>query len=411
MKLRENMEKYAQMLLEVGLNLDKGQELVLSAAVESAEMVRILTEKAYQMGAKDVLINWSDAQCARSKYLYQDEETLGVVHDWNAEMLNSYARRGCAYMRLASDDPDAFKGIDAGRIAIARNALSAATKEAGDCRMTGISPWLVAACPSEKWAQKVFPNLPQDQAVEKLWEAIFYATRADQQDPEACWAQHQQNLNRRVDWLSGQCFVSMHYKNNMGTDFTVGLPQGHIWSGGGSKLKNGRSYVPNMPTEEIFTAPQRTMADGKLVASLPLNHGGTLIEGFWLSFKDGRVVDYGAESGEAGLKAILDTDEGAYYLGEIALIPADSPLSKMGILFYNTLFDENASCHFALGRAYADCVKGGEDMTEEQRLEAGLNQSLTHVDFMVGSEDLRITGTRADGTSVPVFENGVWADA
>lgn len=406
---QQTMKKYAQMLLRTGINLDRGQDLVLNADVEAAPLVRELTAQAYEMGAREVHINWSDTACERARYLKQSEETLRTVPDWKAEMYNSYARGGCGYMRVVSEDPDAMRGVDAGRIALARKALSAATHEAENCRMTGISPWLVAAYPGKQWACRVFPGLDADQAVEKLWQAILCASRADAPDPAAAWEAHQRNLSRRVRWLNEQQFVSFHYRTGLGTDFTVGMPEGQNWAGGGSLLKNGRSYVPNMPTEEVFASPDRSAAQGRLVASLPLNHNGVLIEDFWFEFKDGKVVDYGARAGREALTAILDTDEGAAHLGEIALIPADSPLAMMGLLFYNTLFDENASCHFALGRAYAECLRGGEEMTEEQLLAAGLNQSLTHVDFMVGTKDLEITGVRADGSRVPVFAGGVWA--
>lgn len=245
--------------------------------------------------------------------------------------------------------------------------------------------------------------------MDALYTVILQASRADGCDPAAAWAAHQKNLTQRVKWLNSQHFDRLHYKNSLGTDFTVGLAKNHVWEGGASLTPDGRSFVPNMPTEEVFTAPDRFSAEGTLAASLPLSHGGALIENFTITFHEGRAVSFTAEKGGEALQSILDTDEGAKYLGEVALIPADSPISRMGLLFYNTLFDENASCHFALGAAYPENVEGGMEMSKEELKEAGLNDSLTHVDFMIGTADLEITGIRADGSEIPVFRRGVWA--
>ena len=408
---KEQLTKYAKMLLATGVNLQKDQELVIAASVESAPLVRVLTREAYIMGAKEVQVNWSDSETDKQKFIYAADEVLTNVHEWKAEAANSFARRGCAFISVYAADPDAYAGIDPARIAMASRAMSKATMEAMAARMTGVSSWLVASYPSEKWAQKVYPELSAEDAVKKLWDAILYATRGDADDPVQAWKDHQENLNKRMRWLNKMNFKTMKYKSANGTDFTCGMAEGHIWNGGGSVLKNGVGYIPNMPTEEIFSAPDCSVAEGKLVAALPLSHSGTLIENFWFEFKDGKIVDYGADKGVEALKGILETDEGALRLGEIALIPMDSPLAKMGTLFYNTLFDENASCHFAVGRAYPDCVKGGEEMKPEELKAIGVNaESLTHVDFMIGTDDLTITGITHDGTEVKVFENGLWAE-
>ena len=409
MKLNENLEKYASMLLRVGVDLQDGQELLIAAAPEAAALVRKMTECAYKMGAKRVQVMWSDAVCDRLDCEYQSEEELAHVPDWRAEMVNAPARRGCAYVRILSEDPAALAGVDAKRVAIRRKALSTATKESSECRMTGKSPWLVAAYPGAEWALKVFPDDLESKAMDALYTVILQASRADGCDPAAAWATHQKNLTQRVKWLNSQHFDRLHYKNSLGTDFTVGLAKNHVWEGGASLTPDGRSFVPNMPTEEVFTAPDRFSAEGTLAASLPLSHGGALIENFTITFHEGRAVSFTAEKGGEALQSILDTDEGAKYLGEVALIPADSPISRMGLLFYNTLFDENASCHFALGAAYPENVEGGMEMSKEELKEAGLNDSLTHVDFMIGTADLEITGIRADGSEIPVFRRGVWA--
>ncbi|MGI5885196.1 MAG: aminopeptidase [Candidatus Spyradocola sp.] len=406
---REEMEVYARLLLHVGLDLQKGQILLINAELEAAPLVRLLAEEAYRMGAGDVQCNWSDEGCDRARLLYQDEAYLGKMTPWEAERYNAPSREGCAYLRLYSEDPEGMAGVPAARAAMRRNAVSAATLEARECRMTGVSPWLAASYPGRAWAAHVFPDLAPDAAQEALWQAILRATRADQPDPAAAWTAHQENLARRTAWLNEQQFTAFHYISGLGTDFTVGMPEGQIWEGGCMHTREGRAYIPNMPTEEVFCAPHRGRAEGRLVASLPLSHGGNRVEGFSLTFRDGEVVSFDAREGKETLASILDTDEGARRLGEIALIPADSPVAGMNLLFSNTLFDENASCHFALGRSFPECVRGGEEMDDAALLEAGVNNSLTHVDFMVGTKDLRIEGIRADGSRVPVFANGVWA--
>ena len=406
---KEELERYASMLLRVGLGLRKGQEFMINASLEAAPLVRVLTRQAYEMGAKDVQVNWQDAECERLRYLCQDEETLGSFPDWKAEIYNGYCRRGCAYLAITSDDPDVFAGVDAARIALAGRAKTAATLEAVNCRMTGVAPWLVAGYPGVKWAQKVFPGLPADEAVDKLWDAILFVTRAKQGDPEAAWKAHQTNLDRRKAWLNAQHFTAMHYSAPNGTDFTVGLADKHIWDGGCVSVKGRSSFIPNMPTEEIFTTPDRRRVEGTVVSSMPLNHDGALVEGIRITFKEGRAVEYSAEKGGEVLAQIIETDEGSHFLGEVALVPVTSPIKQTGILFLNTLFDENASCHFALGMGFPECYEGGRQMSKEELLRVGVNDSATHVDFMLGTEDLSIDGIKADGTRVPVFRNGDWA--
>ena len=408
---KEQLTKYAKMLLAIGVNLQKDQDLLIASSIDCAPLVRVMTKEAYEMGARTVRVNWSDSETDKQKFIYASDEVLSDVPDWFAEAANSHARKGGAFVSIYAADPDAFAGVDPARIAMASRAMSKATMESMQARMTGEAPWLVASYPNVKWANKVYPGLSDEEAMDKLGDAIIAATRADEEDPVAAWKQHQANLNKRISWLNKMNFKAMKYKSANGTDFMCGMAKDHIWNGGGSPAKNGMIFVPNMPTEEIFSAPDCNVAEGKLVAALPLSHSGTLIENFWFEFKDGKVVNYGADKGVEALKGILETDEGALRLGEIALIPMDSPLAKMGTLFYNTLFDENASCHFAVGRAYPDCVKGGEEMTNEQLKELGVNaESLTHVDFMIGTDDLTITGITQDGAEVKVFENGLWAD-
>ena len=274
---------------------------------------------------------------------------------------------------------------------------------------TGRVAWSIVGAASPKWAKAVFPHLPQEEAVQALWQAIFKAARADGPDPVAAWREHQKSFRTRAAWLNGQQFSALHYKNSAGTDITVGLPKNHVWCGGGNELADGRWQFCNMPTEEIYTSPDKDRVDGTVHSAMPLNHGGSLIDDFSITFQNGRVTSFSAAKGYDALKAIIETDEGARHLGECALIPAASPISRMGILFYSTLFDENASCHFALGKGFGDAIRGGREMSEEELEQHGVNRSATHVDFMLGTPDLSITGIKADGTQVPVFQNGNWA--
>ena len=370
---KEELERYASMLLRVGLGLRKGQEFMINASLEAAPLVRVLTRQAYEMGAKDVQVNWQDAECERLRYLCQDEETLGSFPDWKAEMYNGYCRRGCAYLAITSDDPDAFAGVDAARIALAGRAKTAATLEAVNCRMTGVAPWLVAGYPGVKWAQKVFPGLPADEAVDKLWDAILFVTRAKQDDPEAAWKAHQSNLDRRKAWLNAQHFTAMHYAAPNGTDFTVGLADKHIWDGGCVAIEGKNSFIPNMPTEEIFSVPDSRKAEGTLVAALPLSYNGNLIADFRLTFKDGRIIEAHANDDEK-LAAVFDTDEGARFVGEFAIGVNPYILSPM----CDILFDEKicGSIHFTPGSAYDDADNGNRsavhwDLVLIQRPEYG----------------------------------------
>ncbi len=315
-------------------------------------------------------------------------------------------KKGAAFLRIAASDPELMKDVDPKKIAKQNKTLSIALNEYRSRLMSNKNVWCVASIPTEPWAKKVFPDVSAEEAVAKLWDAIFKAVRVDEDDPVAAWTTHQANLNKSLDFLNGHKFDSLRYKNSIGTDVVVELPKKHIWFGGGDDSLEGYTFVANMPTEEVFTLPHANGVNGKIVSSMPLNHNGNLVNNFSLTFKDGLVVDFDAEQGYETLKELLDTDDGAKRLGEVALVPYDSPISNQNILFYNTLFDENASCHFALGKAYPICVEGGNDMDIEALKLEGANDSLTHVDFMVGTSDLQIIGVKNDGTEVTVFENG-----
>jgi aminopeptidase len=402
-------EQYARLLIKIGINLQKNQTLIISTPIECADFARLVQVEAYKAGAREVVMRWLDEKAARITYDMAPDEIFDEFPEWSKTFYNDYAAKGAAFMSIAASDPELMKDVDPKRISRSNKARNTALEHFRGLQMSNKNVWCVGSVPTSAWARKVFPAMPEEKAVDALWAAIFKTVRADQTDPVQAWQDHQAALNLRLDFLKKHNFTSLHYKNSLGTDLTIALPKGHHWFGGGDECLQGYVFVANMPTEEVFTMPHKNGANGRIVSSMPLNHNGNLIKDFWFEFKDGLVVDYGAKAGLETLKEILETDDGAKRLGEVALVPYESPISKMGILFYNTLFDENASCHFALGKAYPTCIEGGTDMSKEALAAAGVNDSLTHVDFMVGTADLEIKGTKADGSEVTVFRNGNFA--
>ncbi len=409
MERKQALEKYARLAVRNGVNLQKGQELVISAPIECAEFARKVAKEAFEAGAKNVVVHYSDEKLSRIRYDYADVTVFEDFPGWLAESRNLYARRGAAFISIAASDPDIFSGVDPQKIQTNARVSMENLKEYYEKSMSNRVRWCVLSVPTQAWADKVFPGHSPVEAQDKLWNAIFKAVRCDQPDPVQAWQQHNTLLKQKVDYLNQKQFVSLHYRNSLGTDLTVGLPRNHIWSGGAEEDYYGVPFTANMPTEEVFTAPAKYTASGTLVSALPLNHNGSLIDGFSLTFHEGRIVDYTARQGYETLKGIIETDEGTRYLGEVALVPFHSPISDMGLLFYNTLFDENASCHFAVGKAYPSCVQGGEEMDPAQLDEAGINDSMEHVDFMVGTSDLSIIATDAQGNEITLFQNGNWA--
>ncbi|WP_442597958.1 aminopeptidase [Neobacillus sp. D3-1R] len=400
------LEQYARLIVRTGVNIQKGQTLVLFAPVEVAPFARLMTEVAYEEGAGNVVVRWEDDELAKIKYLKAPEEALENVPEWQKEFYLSYAREGAAFVNIHASDPEIMKDVDPNRIMKASKAIGTAIREYRERRMNNQNRWCVVSVPTAAWAKKVFPDLSEQDAVERLWEVIFHTVRADKEFPVAAWQEHCENLKTRRNFFAEKQLVSLHIQNSLGTDLEVELPEGHIWLGGSEFSPDGVEFVANMPTEELFTVPKKTGVNGKVVSSMPLNHNGSLIENFSLEFKDGKVVHFQAEKGYETLKNIIETDEGSSYLGELALVPYDSPISNLNILFYNTLYDENASCHLAIGKAYPVCVKNGDKMNKEELEAAGVNDSLTHVDFMFGTEDLNITGKTTDGEEVAIFRDG-----
>ena len=334
------------------------------------------------------------------------KEAFAHVPTWFKEFRNDYAAKKAAFLTIISDDPEGFKGIDPAKIALWSKSVSTACKPFYDSLDLGINTWCIVAGSSIKWANKVYPDMSDSEAVEALWNAIFKAVKVVDDDPLTAWQEHRKSFEARVAYLNKLNLNTLTYTNSLGTNLTVTLNEGYLFAGGGSYTTKGQYFFPNMPTEEIFTSPYRNGTNGVVYSSLPLNYNGNLIDEFKMEFKDGRIIDFDAKMGKEVLKEMLSIDEGSLYLGEIALVPYDSPISNMKTLFYNTLFDENASCHLAIGKGFSECIQGGLTMTKEQLLEKGVNDSLTHVDFMIGTSDLKIVGETKDGQVVRIFENG-----
>ncbi|MDR2649572.1 MAG: aminopeptidase [Clostridiales bacterium] len=406
---QEEISKLADVFVRMGGNVQKGDVVVVTANLTDAPFVREVTRRAYDCGAKEVVYRWIDQDCERARFLCADPAVFDEYPSWMVEFFAYYDAKQTVYLYVDSDDPDLMSGVEADRLR--RNTISRSRAQSvhRNNTMSNHVRWSIAGFPSDKWAAKVFPGLPSDEAEAKLWNAILKASRADGDNPVDDWRRHNENFKTRENYLNKKSFTSLKYSNALGTDLIIELPKGHIWMGGREIDKQGRYFNPNIPTEEIFTLPRRTGVNGRAVSTMPLSYNGNLIEGFEFTFKNGRVTDYRAKKNAAVLKGLLENDEGARYLGEVSLVPFDSPINRQGILYSNTLFDENASCHLALGKAYPTNLAGSEAMTTEELLDAGVNDSLIHVDFMIGSEDLNIIGVEPDGTETPVFVDGNFA--
>ena len=407
----KRLEKYAKLLITVGINVQPGQTLVINCPVDRADFARLLVSEAYKVGARDVVMRWNDQFISRETVLHGADEIFDTFYPWQADMLNDLARRGAAFLSIDCSDPDGMKGIDHSRMVRQSRAFGPAIQEFREMQMSDKVQWCVAALPHPAWAKKMFPDLADAEAMEKLTEAIYATMRitADN-DPVEAWRAHNEALNTRKRKLTEYNFKSLHYTNSLGTDLIIELPEGHYWEGGSSASAKGVVFNANMPTEEIFTAPRRDGVNGRVVSTKPFDVGGEIIDKFAFTFENGKIVSVETDDPHHKelLEAEISLDEGAAYLGEVALVPFDSPISNMDALFYNTLFDENASCHLAFGASYPT-VKGGAEMTKDERLKLGLNDSITHEDFMVGSPDLTILGTTHSGQEIPVFTNGNFA--
>ncbi|MCH7323222.1 aminopeptidase [Solibacillus sp. MA9] len=403
-----NLANYAELAVKIGVNIQPNQYLYIAASIEAAPFVQKVTKIAYENGAKQVFVDYTDDIIARTRYELAQEDSFDFFPPWKVQEREWLAEQGAAFMSIVSQSPDLLSGIDSNKIASAQKAAGMALNKYRQYVQADKISWTVIAAPSEQWASKVFPDLPKEKQVDALWDAIFKATRSDLENPVKAWAIHNDNLHEKVDYLNEKNYAKLHY-TAPGTDLTIELPKGHLWCGAGSVNEKGDEFMANMPTEEVFTVPHKDGVNGYVSSTKPLSYGGNIIDNFKITFENGRIVNVEAEQGEEVLKNLVATDEGSHYLGEVALVPFQSPISQSNILFYNTLFDENASNHLAIGSAYAFCLEGGKTMSREDLLANGLNQSITHVDFMIGSDKMNIDGITAAGTAEPVFRNGNWA--
>lgn len=402
------LENYAALIAEVGLNVQAGQQLMITTPIEASPLVAKVTEAAYRRGVRYVHPFYRDDAVTLARFRYAPKDSFDFYPTWEARGILEVVEDNGARLAITGNDPDLLKGQDGDAIAAAQKSAQIAMKPVGDLVMKDAMNWCVVAVATPAWADKVFPDAPEGERVELLWDAIFKAVRADQDDAVENWQTHLSELEVRRTYLNERRYRALHYRAP-GTDLLLGLADGHIWRGGASQNDAGTTFVANLPTEEVFSAPHRTRVEGTVASSKPLSYSGQLIEDFSLTFKEGRVVEVKAAQGQDALERLLATDDGATRLGEVALVPHSSPISQSGLLFYNTLFDENAASHLALGRAYRFCAEGGTTMSDAEAEAAGLNDSLAHVDFMIGSAEMEIAGVRDDGAEEPVMHAGEWA--
>ncbi len=401
------LREYARLIVRCGVNVQKGQEVTVYADLDQPEFVQMVVEEAYKAKAKQVTVQWNYQPLAKIHYRYQTVKTLGTVKEWEKARQQYYCDVIPARIHLVSEDPDGLKGINMEKVSKARRLSYPILKPYHDQRENK-EQWCIAAVPGVAWAKKVFPGMRASVAVEKLWEAILSTSRVTE-DPVAAWEAHNADLQKRCDYLNSLHIRSLHYTAQNGTDLTVGMIPEGCFAGGGETSLQGIFFNPNIPTEECFTTPKRGEAEGVVYATKPLSYRGQLIENFSVRFEGGKAVEVKAEKGEELLKTMIAMDEGAAYLGECALVPQASPIAESGLLFYNTLFDENAACHLALGMGFADCIRDFQNKTLEECRALGVNDSMIHEDFMIGCDTMSIDAVCEDGETVPIFRNGNWA--
>ncbi|WP_114570673.1 aminopeptidase [Exiguobacterium flavidum] len=406
MPTQEQLKKYAELAVRTGINLQPGQQLEIRAGIDNAPLVREVTKVAYEAGASNVYVQWSDDEMTKIRFHHAPDEAFDKFPDWLRERFDQLAAEKTAFLSIVSEDPDLLNGVDSSRIARSNKSAGLALANWRKYVMSDNVSWCVTAAPSESWAKKVFPGA--ENAVDLLWDAIFKATRIDLTDPVSAWVEHDKNLREKASFLTSKKYKKLHY-SAPGTEMTIELPERHLWIGGGGPNTDGVDFIANLPTEEVFTLPKKDGVNGHVSSTKPLSYSGNLIDEFTLWFENGKIVKAEAKTGQKALDELISLDEGARYLGEVALVPHHSPISDSGILFYNTLFDENASCHLAIGRAYSTCLENGPKLSAEELAEQGANDSMTHVDFMIGSEKMNIDGELEDGTREAVMRDGNWA--
>ena len=405
---RDLLEKYAELIVRTGANVQPGQIVQLTISVEQHEFAALVMEACYKAGAKKMNVDWTSDVQGRLNYLYAEQDVLSAVLPWEEAKMKQMAEDLPCRITIKSEDPDAMSGVDPAKLSSVAKSRGSVMKPYREV-MDGKYQWVVAAYPSEKWARKCFRDA--EDAVDRLWDAILRTVRVgEDNDPVEEWNRHVAFIQEKAAWLNAQGFSSLRYRSTNGTDFTVDLIPGAKWEGAGAtNTQNGVFYIPNMPTEEIYTSPMAGKCEGTLVAVKPLSWNSQLIENFSITFENGRAVSCRAEKGQELLEKMISMDDGASMLGEVALVPKESPVNRCGILFYETLFDENACCHCALGMGFKEVLPGGEEMTVEEAQKQGINDSIIHEDFMIGADDLSIDGIRPDGQTVAVFRNGTWA--
>ena len=401
------LKKYAQLIAKTGLNVQKGQDVWITCDLDQPEFVQTVVEECYKLGARDVRVDWTYQSLTKVNVKYKKLQDLGTYSKWQEAKMQYQADNIPCRLYIESEDPDGLKGVDIAKMAKARQMLYPIAKKYRDL-WENKDQWCIVAVPSVKWAKKLFPALSKKQAVEKLWEAILSCARVDE-NPIKAWEDHNKDLHDRCEYLNSLKIKSLHYTASNGTDFTVGLIDRGLFNAGMETSLQKITFNPNMPSEECFTSPMKGKADGIVYASKPLCYNAQLIENFWIRFKEGKAVEWHAEKNNDLLTKMINMDEGASYLGECALVPYDSPIQNSNILFYNTLFDENASCHLALGTGFESCISGYENLTLDECHKLGVNNSMIHQDFMIGTQDMNIDATTSDGRTVPVFRNGNWA--
>ena len=405
---KTRLRKYANLIARCGVNVQKGQEVVINAGLDQPEFVKMVVEECYKAGAKEVSVDWHYQPLTKTHVRYCSDKVLATVEKWQVEKLEHRAEVLPCMIHLISDDPDGLAGINQKKMSKSMAARAKIIKPIRT-KMENKYQWCIAAVPGKEWAKKVFPGERTSVAVEKLWEAILSTSRVND-DPIEAWRLHNENLAAKCAYMNSLGIKELKYKSSNGTDFRVGLlPNAIFMAGGEETLGRGVYYNPNIPSEELFTSPRKGDADGIVYSSRPLSYGGELIDNFWVKFEGGKAVEVGAEKNEALLREMISMDEGAAYLGEVALVPYSSPIRESGLLFYNTLFDENAACHLALGRGFTNVIKGYENYTEKELHDMGINDSFMHEDFMIGTKDLSITAVCEDGKEIAIFRDGEWA--
>jgi aminopeptidase len=409
LSFEQKLDRLAEVAVRIGLGLKPGQELLLTAPTDALPLVRLITAHAYKAGAKLVTTFFTDDTISLARFQYAPDDSFDYAPQWLQDAIAAAYKSGAARMGITGANPALLAKQDPAKVSRANVAASKASKPAMELITRHEINWTIVAAATPAWAALVFPNDPEQLALDKLWDAIFFSSRITSADPVATWKQHGENLKKRVDFLNAKRFHALHFFTPDGaTDLTVGLADQHLWAGGGTTAGNGVYCQPNIPTEECFTTPHKDRVNGFVTASKPLSHQGTLIENIRCEFVDGKIVKATATAGEEAINKLISTDEGARQLGEVALVPHNSPIAQAGILFWNTLFDENAASHIALGQAYSTCLIGGEKMSNDELATLGANESLIHVDWMIGGPTMSVDGISADGTAEPLMRNGDW---